>query len=123
MKILQNGHFKRALDAELTWLNFRDNLADQPHSDRDRVSGRYIRLSPHLRRVPKLDAKDELDGLQVDAVQILKSGRYKNKIAKIALQLVASSFYYEKTSAPRPAEFNMFVCSGMLTQVEVRSVG
>jgi hypothetical protein len=105
----------RILDAELAWHDFLADVVDHPHSSHSKESQRYIRVNPKLEFVPKLDDKAELGQLQRDTIEALKSGKVKSKLQAIAFRLVASTFYYERLSAPKADVTGVHSCSGNVT--------
>lgn len=96
-----------ALDAEATWREFRkDVVGTTSHA----AAERYIRVNPRTtNRIPKMDDKSQIYTLQEDIVSSLRTHRLHTKIVNIAQRLVASSFYFEKTSPSRRADDHIIV--------------
>jgi hypothetical protein len=96
-----------ALDAEATWREFRkDVVGTTPHA----AAERYIRFNPRTKnRIPKMDDKSQIDNLQDEVISSLRTHRSQTKLKDIAQRLVASSFYFEKTSPSRPADDHIIV--------------
>ena len=96
-----------ALDAELTWKDFRNDVI-QPASYA--VADRYIRLNPRtMNRIPKLDDKSQIDRLLEDIENDLRKHGQQTKIRDIAQRLVASSFYFDKCLPERSTEDHIIV--------------
>lgn len=96
-----------ALDAEATWREFRkDVVGTLPHASTER----YIRVNPRTKgRVPKMDDKSQIDALQEDVTSSLRPHGPQTKIKNIAQRLVASSFYFEKSSPSRRVDDHIIV--------------
>jgi hypothetical protein len=96
-----------ALDAEATWREFRkDVVGTTPHA----AAERYIRVNPRTKnRIPKMDDKSQIDNLQEEVINSLRTHGSQTKVKDIAQRLVASSFYFEKTSPSRPADDHIIV--------------
>ena len=90
-------------------------VVDSEHSNDGR---RYIRINPNLGyNPPLLDEKKHIYKLQDDTIASLSFTSEKTQIQKIAHRLVASSFYYDRTSATRDEPFNRYSCSGKLSVI------
>lgn len=96
-----------ALDAEATWREFRkDVVGTVSHAAADR----YIRINPRTKnRIPKMDDKAQLHPLLEDVRNSLRLHGSQTKIKDVAQRLVASSFYFEKSSPSRHAEDHIIV--------------
>jgi hypothetical protein len=96
-----------ALDAEATWGEFlKDVVGTTPHA----AAERYIRVNPRMKnRIPKMDDKSQIDNLQEEVIHSLRTHESQKKVKDIAQRLVASSFYFEKTSPSRPADDHIIV--------------
>jgi hypothetical protein len=96
-----------ALDAEATWREFRkDVVGTTPHA----AAERYIRVNPRTKnRIPKMDDKSQIDNLQEEVINSLRTHGSQTKVKDIAQRLVASSFYFEKTSPSRPTDDHIIV--------------
>lgn len=103
-----------ALDAEATWREFRkDVVGTTPHA----AAERYIRLNPRTKnRIPKMDDKSQIDNLQEEVINSLRTHGSQTKVKDIAQRLVASSFYFEKTSPSRPVDDHIIV-QGMFSSI------
>jgi hypothetical protein len=86
------------LNAEHAWNEFLDNIAESQHSDQSGNNRRYIRINPELRKVPKLDEKAELADLEKETIQATRLLKTRLQIESVAHRLIASCFYYERTS-------------------------
>lgn len=76
-------------------------------------SGRYIRLNPDLRQAPPpLDAKDQLDKLQKLVQQQLKTLEMTRKVEDVAHRLIASCFFFNKSSITVHDKGDGYICSG-----------
>ena len=88
-------------------------VVDSEHSSNRR---RYVRINPNLGHdPPPLDEKKHIYKLQDDTIASLSFTSEKIQIQRIAHRLVASSFYYDRTSATRDEPFNRYSCSGKLS--------
>lgn len=85
-------HIASALDSEKTWLSYMNVL--QPPSSHEM---RYVRFNPPLDEdPPRLDKVEDMTYLQEIVRENLDSDV---RIQRVALQLIASSFYFEKSTA------------------------
>ncbi|OCL08081.1 hypothetical protein AOQ84DRAFT_293846 [Glonium stellatum] len=104
--------FDNILNAELAWNDFVKVVVDSEHSNNRR---RYIRINPNLNHdPPPLDEKKQIYKLQEDAITSLSFTNEKIQIQKIAYRLIASSFYYDRTSATRDEPSNRYSCAGRI---------
>lgn len=89
-----SSRFDSILNCTKIWNDFRvDVIGDPYHTDRQR----YIRLNPDLGfKVPRLDAKDQLEDIQHTVHQ---KAHMIPRIKEVAHRLVASTFFYEKADA------------------------
>ncbi|KAH7084592.1 hypothetical protein FB567DRAFT_445911, partial [Paraphoma chrysanthemicola] len=89
-----------SINCERQWEEFLDRTEQGPtHRENMR---RYVRINPDIGRTPpSIDAKGELQGLQVAVAQYLEEPEGRNKLEDIVFRLVASSFYFERTHATR----------------------
>ncbi|KAL2010440.1 hypothetical protein VTN00DRAFT_6247 [Thermoascus crustaceus] len=84
--ILKN-HMVTSLDCENAWNEYLSHLPESTYSSR------YIRINPKLTgKVPTLDETGEMIPLQAKVQSILK---HDERIKKLALQLIASTFYFQ----------------------------
>jgi patatin-like phospholipase/acyl hydrolase len=94
LRVLTN-RIGNILNAEKAWDDFLEHVEQQPNHDKRR----YIRINPDLRKEPpKLDAKGEVQGLHHKTKQILQKSENQDIIRDVAMRLIASSFYFVKTS-------------------------
>lgn len=108
------------LDAEIAWKEFCWDVAGFGPAEQN--SSRYIRINPDImRNPPKLDAVDELKTLQEEARHWLKSPNILVQLEKVAHVLVASCFYYERTSAARNEVDGVYSCSGIMHEPRYKS--
>ena len=83
-------HIASTLDSEKTWRSYMDVL-HPPLSQR----GRYVRINPQMKEnPPRLDEVDRLPYLQEAVREIVSTD---DSIQTVALRLIASSFYFEKS--------------------------
>ena len=100
-------HIASTLDSEKTWRSYIDIL-DPPLSQK----GRYVRINPQLEEdPPRLDEVDRLPYIQ-EAVRDMLSTDVT--IQNIALRLIASSFYFEKSHAVDLASESSIHIKGLL---------
>lgn len=92
---------KDFLDAEQIWKTFRDDVVGNSSPI---VAQRFVRVNPKLIiPVPKLD-DHEASGLLRNAVgNSLASAEMTMLVEKVAHRLIASSFYFDKTSPTKVA--------------------
>ncbi|KAF2096172.1 FabD/lysophospholipase-like protein [Rhizodiscina lignyota] len=85
------------LNSDQAWEDFKKDVLPSKNSPDSR---RYQRINPKLGfRPPNLDDKRQLDLLQATVrVKLQEEERYLKKISRVAHQLVASSFYFERLS-------------------------
>ncbi|KAI1446662.1 FabD/lysophospholipase-like protein [Annulohypoxylon stygium] len=107
-------------------------VADTSTSDYSKISSinrkRSIRLNPDLRfEVPRLDAVEELERVEIAAMQDLKAN--KEYVVEVAHRLIASTFFFEKDSNSVRATDNGYECTGriycrfMNSSVEMKGLG
>ena len=85
-------HIASALDSEKTWHSYMNVL--QPPSN---YRTKYVRINPQLNEdPPRLDEVERMSYIQDIVREILGSDE---KIPKVALRLIASSFYFEKSQS------------------------
>ena len=77
---------------------------------------RYIRINPKIGTPPKLDDVKRLIEVQQAARDSLESEVSKAQIRQVARMLVASSFYFERTSVPKKELGDKYTCSGQLNE-------
>lgn len=84
--ILKN-HMATSLDCEHAWNDYLSHLPESTYSSR------YFRINPELTgKVPTLDETGEMIPLQTRVQSIL---RHDERIKKLALQLITSTFYFQ----------------------------
>jgi hypothetical protein len=97
------------LDAELTWREFIDLVANDAAVEHER----YIRINPDIKNEPpKLDSSGQLGSLQATTKKVLKKSRATADINRIACRLVATSFYYYSTSKPILESGDIYTITG-----------
>ena len=83
-------HIASTLDSEKAWRSYMDVLNPPPNQ-----KARYIRINPQLNETPPgLDEVDRLPYIQ-EVVREMSSTNVS--IQNVALRLIASSFYFEKS--------------------------
>lgn len=111
-KLIQLGYVRRLFrgmkdrvdnmtDSELAWHNFS---LDVFRFNKDPfIETRYQRINPHLgSNPPPMDRVDRIEEVQNRThFQLRNREKFVQKIREISSRLVASSFYFEKSSAPR----------------------
>ena len=98
------------LDSEKTWRSYIDVL-DPPLSQK----GRYVRINPQLKEnPPRLDEVDRLPYIQEAVREILSTDV---SIQNVALRLVASSFYFEKSHTVDLASESSIHIKGLLLTI------
>lgn len=104
-KIAKN-HIASSLNSEMAWENYMNVLQPLP-TDRSR----YVRLNPRLIEDPP--GLDEVHRMKY--MQDLTRDKFSNddRIRKVALQLIASSFYFEKSAPAGSKENDAFQCKGL----------
>jgi len=74
---------------------------------------RYVRINPNLGyKPPRLDEKAKLKTVQHDTIRALGEERMTLKLRRVAYQLIASLFYFEKTSGPKGDAVDGYSCTG-----------
>jgi hypothetical protein len=97
------------LDAELAWERFFEDFAGDDPS-------RYIRINPNIGHdPPAYDDVEQMKILQREVHTALSTPQLKAQIEQISHALVASSFFYEKTTVRGGANDQAFLCSGWLS--------
>ena len=88
------NRFDTLLDTDSAWTRFQMEVS---HTDLDDGT-RFQRVNPRLNHVrPALDETNKLGELQKHVQKRLRTTYYKDKFRKISYQLIASSFYFEKS--------------------------
>ncbi len=99
------NHIASSLDSEKTWHSYM-SVIQPPTPDR----ARYVRINPQLSEdPPRLDEVGRLAYIQEKVRDMLLS---ENKIQRVALRLIASSFYFEKSNATELKEDGSVLCKG-----------
>lgn len=98
-------HIASTLDSERTWNNYLEILnAPSPYRSR------YVRLNPKLDvDPPPLDSVDQMGKIRAITRSIMMKDQ---KIRDVALQLIATSFYFEKMQQPQSLESGGFEVKG-----------
>lgn len=112
-KIAKN-HVALSLDSEMAWENYMNVLQPLPI-----YRSRYVRLNPRLMEDPP--ALDEVSRMKY--IQELTRERFRDddRIRTVALKLIASSFYFEKSTPAESKEDHVFQCKGLYHFSECRS--
>jgi len=101
------------LDAELAWKEFCKDVANADESMNE--ASRYIRINPDIGyNPPGLDDVRMFGRLQRDVRRELRSADGRAQTARVALMLVASSFYYERTGHVQSEADGTFTCTGQI---------
>jgi hypothetical protein len=99
------------LDAELAWTAFCKDVVSMDNSSNDML--RYVRINPDIgREPPRMDEVKDMGRLIQDARRALKGSKARAEITRVTHILVASSFYYERTSEPVLGADGLFSCAG-----------
>ena len=99
-------HIASALDSEKAWYSYMNVL--QPPSNH---MAKYIRLNPQLHEdPPRLDEVERMSYIQ-DMVREMSIA--DNRISKVALRLISSSFYFEKSQSVELASDGSVEIRGM----------
>ena len=98
------------LDSEKTWRTYMDVL-NPPLSQKSR----YVRINPQLKEnPPRLDEVDRLPYIQEAVREMLSTDV---SIQNVALRLIASSFYFEKSHAVDLTSESSIHVKGLLSRV------
>ena len=109
MKIA-NDHIASTSDSEKTWRTYMDVLHPSPSQ-----KGRYVRINPQMKEdPPRMDEVDRLPDLQGSVREMLGSD---DSIANVALRLIASSFYFEKSQTVEISSEGSVHIKGLLSKV------
>ncbi|KAF2735206.1 hypothetical protein EJ04DRAFT_576300 [Polyplosphaeria fusca] len=102
-----------AINCERQWQEFLDATA---HGGAHREDmRRYIRVNPDIGRPPpQLDAKDEVERLQLDVFRSLSEPEMQLELEDIVFRLVASCFYFDRTHATRDRSRGTATVTGKL---------
>ena len=96
------------LDAERTWQKFVNRVSGADHSER------YLRINPELRsEPPRLDEKDKILSLEADTKISLYPTMHAS-IREAADRLIASCFYFEKSTV-QPVDTQIAGNTSLLT--------
>ena len=103
-------HVASPLESEKTWRSYIDVLNPPPSQ-----KGRYVRINPQLKEnPPRLDEVDRLPYIQEAVREILSTDV---SIHNVALRLIASSFYFEKSHAVDLASESSIHIKGLLFKI------
>lgn len=103
-------HVPSLLESEKTWSAYIDVLNPPPNQ-----KDRYVRINPQLRQnPPRLDEVDRLHHIQEAVREVLSTNV---TIQNVALRLIASSFYFEKSHAMDLASESPIHIKGQLFEV------
>lgn len=116
------------LDSDRRWDAFMRDIDATSNTVTQR---RYQRINVHLGRdPPELDAVNEVDRMRATTEQKLKhSSEYSLKIREIAHQLIASCFFFEKSTSAAVAcplgfqVMGMIRCRFLAGSLELRELG
>lgn len=103
---MAKNHIALSLDSETTWTTYMNVLQLQPIDE-----PRYVRLNPRLIEDPP--GLDEVHRMRY--IQNLTRDKFSNddRIRKVARQLIASSFYFEKSAPRQLKNSHVFQCEGL----------
>ena len=100
-------HIASALDSEKTWHSYL-NVLQPPSKHRMR----YVRLNPQLNEdPPRMDEVNRMQYIQERARGMVQSD---SKIQRVAYQLIASSFYFERSHSIEIADNGSVRCKGWI---------
>jgi hypothetical protein len=103
------------LDAEVAWTTFCRDVVSMDDLNNDMQ--RYVRINPDIgREPPRMDEVKDMGRLIQDARRALKGSEGRAEITRVTHILVASSFYYERTSQPVLGADGVFSCAGKTTE-------
>jgi len=105
---IATDHIASALDSQKAWDTYISILQPPPEH-----MTRYVRLNPQLREdPPNLDDVDQIQRIKSTVrTQMATNGQ----IQRLAHQLVASCFYFEKSAAAELQPDNSYDCRGGIT--------
>ena len=98
-------HIQGPSDAEKAWTTYMSVL--QPPRD---YHDRYIRINPPLSEEPP--DLDDVDRMQYIQELVRGQLRRDDRIHQVALQLVATCFYFEKLAPVEKSSENDYLCKG-----------
>lgn len=98
-------HIQASLDSEKAWETYLSVL--QPPRD---YRHRYVRINPPLNEDPP--ALDDVDRMQYIQGIVRDQINGDDRIQKVALQLIATCFYFEKSAAVEHLSDNTYQCKG-----------
>ncbi len=106
---IATDHIASALDSQKAWDTYISILQPPPEH-----MTRYVRLNPQLREdPPNLDDVDQIQRIKSTVrTQMATNGQ----IQRLAHQLVASCFYFEKSAAAELQPDNSYDCRGGITR-------
>ena len=110
---IARSHVEASLDSEMTWESYI-NVLQPPSTDRSR----YVRLNPQLADDPP--GLDEVHRMQYVQNATRKLFNNDVRIQEVALQLIASSFYFEMSGPEESSEDNAIDCKGLSLCHELR---
>ncbi|KAJ8113331.1 hypothetical protein OPT61_g4511 [Boeremia exigua] len=111
-----HSRFDNILHAENAWLDFCDIATT------DENGSRYVRINPEIGSPPSLDDVSQLKAVQAAARNSLETTESRAQIRRVSHMLVASSFYYERTSMPAKVN-NAYLCAGTYNAFQLRAFG
>lgn len=100
-------HIQASLDSEKAWDTYM-NVLEPPREYRSR----FVRINPALDEdPPRLDDVDRMSHIQS---LVREQIRKDNQVSQVALQLVATCFYFERSPAVDTLSDNSYQCKGYL---------
>ena len=106
-------HIASALDSEKAWKTYMEIL-QPPRDDR----ARFVRLNPQLKDAPP--SLEDVECVQSIKNVVRKQMTGSERIAQLALQLVASCFYFEKSGAVELQPDDSYECQGRASSLYAR---
>ncbi|KAL8706935.1 MAG: hypothetical protein Q9201_000095 [Fulgogasparrea decipioides] len=100
-----NDHIDFALDSQKAWEDYISILQPAPEH-----LTRYVRLNPQLQEDPP--SLDEVERMEMLKATVRSQMKNSKEISVLALQLVASCFYFEKSAPAELQSNNSYQCKG-----------
>ena len=98
-------HIQASLDSEKAWETYMSVLQPPRHYRR-----RYVRINPALNENPP--SLDDVDRMQYIKELVRGQIMRDDRIQEVALQLVATCFYFEKYTTVEVLSDNTYQCKG-----------
>ena len=103
-------HIQASLDSEKAWDTYM-NVLQPPREYRSR----FVRINPALDEdPPRLDDVDRMQHIQS---LVREQIRKDSQVSQVALQLVATCFYFERSPAVDTLSDNSYQCKGHLLRI------